>query len=101
MNFKRLFTASLLAVVGACAGAQDRYPSKPVKIVVGFPPGGGADIVARLVGVQLGTALGQPVIIENKGGASGFIAGSAVIQAPADGYTLLLATRAVLPWHQT
>jgi len=89
----RLFRAIALASLTLFASAtmaQDAYPSKPIKLVVGFPPGGGADVVARLVGTHLGTALGQPFVIENKGGASGFIAGSAVAQSPADGYTLLL-----------
>ncbi len=79
---------SLLAL--SAASAQDKFPSKPIKLVVGFPPGGGADVVARLVGTHLGEALGQPFVIENKGGASGFIAGSAVAQSAPDGYTLLL-----------
>lgn len=90
MKLIRAIALASLALVATGAMAQDRYPSKPIKLVVGFPPGGGADVVARLVGTQLGAALGQPIVIENKGGASGFIAGSSVVQSPADGYTLLL-----------
>ena len=82
--------ATLALLAAGTTLAQDRYPSKPIKLVVGFPPGGGADVVARLVGTHLSAALGQPIVIDNKGGASGFIAGSAVVQSPADGYTLLL-----------
>lgn len=79
-----------LAVLATGATAQDKYPAKPIKLVVGFPPGGGADVVARLIGTHMSAALGQPFVIENKGGASGFIAGSSVAQAAPDGYTLLL-----------
>lgn len=91
MKFIRTIAiASLGLMVMSAAFAQDKFPSKPIKLVVGFPPGGGADVVARLVGTHLGEALGQPFVIENKGGASGFIAGSAVAQSAPDGYTLLL-----------
>lgn len=65
------------------------WPTKPVTLVVSYPPGGGADIMARLIGPRLGEALGQPVIIENKPGGSGQLAAGAVTRAPADGYTLL------------
>ena len=67
------------------------YPAKPVKLIVGFAPGGAADYVARSVGDALSRALGQPVIIENKAGAGSSIAAEAAAKAPPDGYTLLIA----------
>ena len=81
--------AVALPAVWDIARAQG-YPSRPVRIIVGFPPGGPADILARLVGQSLSERLGQPLIIENRPGASGNIGTEAVIRAPADGYTLLL-----------
>lgn len=73
------------------AAAQDSYPSRPIKILVPIPPGGAPDIVARLVGQYLSQSLGQPVVIENRSGANGNLAGEVAAKAPHDGYTLLLA----------
>jgi tripartite-type tricarboxylate transporter receptor subunit TctC len=70
----------------------ESYPSRPVRILVGFPAGGSADIVARLTGQWLAERLGQPFFIENRVGAGTNLAAEAVVRAPADGYTLLLAT---------
>jgi len=80
-----------LPAVSRIARAQS-YPARPVRIVVGFPPAGGADIVARLMGQWLSERLGQQFIIENRPGAASNIATEAVVRAPADGYTLLLVT---------
>jgi tripartite-type tricarboxylate transporter receptor subunit TctC len=67
------------------------YPDKPIKIVVTFAAGGASDIVARVIGEQLGKKLGQSVIVDNRPGAGGSVGGTAVVQAPADGYTLMLS----------
>ena len=87
----RIFLLSVLLFVSAQAGAQT-YPTKPIKLVVPFPPGGVADIIARPLAEGLTNYLGQPVVVDNKGGATGTIGASFVANAPADGYTLLLGT---------
>jgi tripartite-type tricarboxylate transporter receptor subunit TctC len=72
------------------------YPSKPVRMVVPFAPGGGSDLVGRVLGQKLGAALHQQVVVDNRAGAGGRIGTEAVAKAPADGYTLLLATSSVM-----
>ena len=90
MLMKRFFSSLLLvtAAVGVCAQTVPAWPTRgPIKLVAVFPPGGSVDQVARILQVPLQTALGQTVIVENKGGASGSIGAAAVAAAPADGYT--------------
>src|SRR5262245_7798634 len=79
--------AALLAATPV--NAQSDYPNKPVKVVVTVPAGGGVDTVTRLVTERMRNVLGQPFVVENKGGAGGNIAADAVFQAPPDGYTLM------------
>lgn len=83
---------ALLAILFAGAAAAADYPTQTVKIVVPFPPGGGVDVVARVIAPRLSELLGQSVIVENKPGAGSTIGATAVAQAPKDGYTLLLGT---------
>ena len=80
--------AAALPFLSSLAGAQS-YPTRPLRLIVGFPPGGGADTVSRIVGQWLSERLGQQIIIENRPGASTNIAAQAVINSPPDGYTLL------------
>ena len=80
-----------LALAAPAAWAQS-WPAKPIRVIVNFPPGGAADQLARMVGTPLGEALGQPVVIENRGGANGNIGGEVVAKSPPDGYTLLMSS---------
>jgi tripartite-type tricarboxylate transporter receptor subunit TctC len=83
--------AAAVSAISRIAGAQ-AYPSRPVRIIVGFPPGGPNDLHARLIGQWLSERLGQPFVVENRPGAGGNTGTEAVVRAPADGYTLLLAS---------
>ncbi len=81
--------ALLLALAPALAWAQG-YPSKPLRMVVGFPPGGGTDVVARILAPKLSELLGQPLVIENRPGATGTAAAAMVAKSPPDGYTIMM-----------
>ena len=85
------FLAGILAAL-ACAGASAQYPAKPVRLIVPFPPGGAAELGARIFAQPLSQQLGQPVIIETRPGAEGIIASEVVRQAAPDGYTLYYGT---------
>lgn len=83
---------AILVTAGATAVPAQTYPSQPIKIVIGFGPGSAADILARLVGKPMEAKLGQPIVVENRPGNSSMIAAETVARAPADGYTLFMAT---------
>jgi len=85
-------TVVISAIAGSTSVSTQSYPAQPVKIIVGFGPGSAADILARVVGKQMETTLGQPMVIENRPGNSSMIAADAVARATADGYTLFMAT---------
>jgi tripartite-type tricarboxylate transporter receptor subunit TctC len=99
---------SLIAVTLSCASflalAQQTFPSKPIRLIVGFAPGGGTDIVARAIAPKMGEILGQSIIIENKSGASGTIGADLVAKSNPDGYTLLMGhsnSNAIAPFVLT
>ena len=90
---KMLKTCALMAVLCAISGLAlaQPYPSKPIKLVVAYPPGGVVDIVARTIAGPLSTALKETVLVDNRSGAGGFVGHASVAKSPADGYTLLLS----------
>ena len=91
-HFLRLAAgAAALPALSRIARAQ-AYPSRPVRIIVGFPPGGPNDLHARLIGQWLSERLGPPFVVENRPGAGGNVGTEAVVKSPPDGYTLLLAS---------
>jgi tripartite-type tricarboxylate transporter receptor subunit TctC len=85
---KRFLAGVALALLPGLVPAQP-YPSKPIRILVAFPPGGPVDIIARLIAPKMNDSLGQPVVVENKVGASGNVATAEVAKSAPDGYTLL------------
>ena len=91
----RILCAILIAAACTCAHAQSPYPSRPVRVVVAFPPGGSADVLARLLAPKLGEVWGQTVVVDNKPGASANIGAENVAKSPPDGYSLLLGTPAL------
>ena len=90
MRICRLIAISLFLLFAAVIHAQT-WPSRPIKLIVPFPPGGTGDLLGRLAAKEIEASLGQPVVVENRAGAGGLIGSDAVAKAPADGYTLLLS----------
>ena len=88
---KGILLAMLISSAAASAAAQS-YPTRPVRVVVPFAPGGSADLVARLLGQKLGDAWGQQVVVENKPGGAGMIGNDFVAKSAPDGYTLTVGT---------
>jgi len=95
----KLLAAALAAAFAACATAQGAYPGAPVKLVVGFPPGGANDILARLIGAKLQDAWGQPVVTENRPGANAIIATELVAKSAPDGHTLLIGASGAMTFN--
>ena len=89
---RRALAASLLGLASGLAAGQSPWPGKPIRIIVPFPAGGQTDVAARVIGQALAEALKTPVVVENKAGAHGLIGGAEAARAPADGYTLLVAS---------
>jgi len=91
MKPQRLAAAlGVLCLLVAGGASAQAYPNKPIRMVVGFPPGGGTDVVARILSPRLSEQLGQQVVIENRPGATGTVAAAMVAKAPADGYTIMM-----------
>src|SRR3954463_9394987 len=91
----RIFTGALLALACCSAGAQEAYPSRPITLIVPFPPGGVADITGRPTAAALEKILKQPVVVSNRPGAGGAVGNAAVANAKPDGYTLLMALSSI------
>lgn len=102
----RVFTcgriaASLLIALGATGASAQTYPDRAIRIVDGFPPGGAADYLARVLGPKLTASLGQPIVVENRSGAGGTIGAASVAKAPADGYTLFMGSLTAMTASQS
>jgi len=94
---REVIVAILLAAIGIAAphahaqgGSVSKFPERPIRLVVGFPPGGATDILARILSQHMPESIGQPVVVDNRGGASGTIAAAMVAKAPPDGYTIMM-----------
>ena len=85
-------TLALLSAGTVMAQSNTAYPTKPIRLIVPFAPGGGTDIIARLIGIELTETMGQPVVIDNRGGSGGIIGTSLVAKADPDGYTVGLCS---------
>lgn len=91
MKTRFRLTALLLVLCAAFPAVAQQYPAKPIRMIIGFPPGGGTDIIGRIVGQRLSEVLGQQILPDNRGGASGQIAAELTAKAPPDGYTVMMA----------
>jgi len=96
MRFHRIVLVALLAITAPLVFAQGTFPNRPIKLVVPYPPAALTDTLARAIGERLASALGQPVIVENKPGAGTLVGAEFVAKSPPDGYTLLMATSTTL-----
>src|SRR5258708_26600732 len=97
---RRFILGTVAAALVARSATAETFPSRPVRIVIGFPPGGGIDILARLIAPKMSERLGQPVIVDNRPGANGQIATQAVAQSDPDGHTVLFGTTGNLAINQ-
>src|SRR5688572_11133807 len=96
MNHRCRYALSVLCALGAASALAQSYPTRPMRIIVSYPPGASTDYTARLIGQRLTDAFGQSVVVENRGGAGGIIAADLAAQAVPDGYTLFFGTPASL-----
>ena len=106
MNTRRRTVLQFAGALGGyvltpLARAQGKYPDRPIRVIVALPAGGSVDMIARLLGQKLGAALGQPVVVDNRGGASGLIGMPVVAKAAADGYTLVVSPASFLTTNKS
>lgn len=92
LAFAAAFTAQAQTSASSSASADEKYPTKPIRLMVGFAPGGGTDIAARIIAPKMSELIGQTVVVENRSGANGDIASASLIRSAPDGYTILLAS---------
>src|SRR5215469_10918819 len=85
-----ILVGSAALILPVAADAVEAFPNRPIRLVVPYPPGGGTDIVGRVLGEKLGASLGRPIVVDNRGGAGGVLGTEIVAKAAPDGYTLLL-----------
>jgi tripartite-type tricarboxylate transporter receptor subunit TctC len=99
-NLRALLGAACLVLAGTGVASAQDYPTRPVRLIIPFPPGGSNDVVGRLIAIKLGDRLGKQVVVDNRSGAGGVIGTEVVAKAPPDGYTLLIVSiaHAVNPW---
>jgi tripartite-type tricarboxylate transporter receptor subunit TctC len=97
-GLRHAIAAAMLAIAATAAVAETGYPSKAIRLIVSFAPGGGADMMARALGQKLNSGLGQPVVIENRAGAGGRVGAENAARSAPDGYTLFLGTTSTLVW---
>ncbi len=88
--------ATIVPITPALAQGGDTFPSRPIKLIVPFPPGGGADLTARTLAQKMGESMGQPIVVDNRPGANGSLGTEAVAKSASDGYTILLTDRGAL-----
>src|SRR5262245_17299156 len=89
-------TALAVALIVAASAALAQYPAKPIRLIVGFPPGGSADPTTRIIGVALAEQMGQPVVVENRPGGDSALAAEQVTRLPPDGYTIMFASNSAM-----
>ena len=99
-NLRALLGAACLVIAGTGLATAQDYPTRPVRMIIPFPPGGSNDVVGRLIAIKLGDRLGKQVVVDNRSGAGGVIGTEVVAKSPPDGYTLLIISmaHAVNPW---
>ena len=98
-NLRALLGAACLVLTATGLATAQDYPTRPVRMIIPFPPGGSNDVVGRLIAIKLGDRLGKQVVVDNRSGAGGVIGTEVVAKSPPDGYTLLIISMALSLIH--